>query len=555
MKLRNLIMTVVLSIVCFAIFEVNGATVNELKSKKREVANLFANYQKYAADYEDVQSKQMFIQNKLGAIEKEIDKLKSDQNGFKNAPMNSTIIKALLEVTQQIEQKDAEYKAKESELIAVENRAKNILVQVDNAEKRYKKANRTLNQMIDQTVDHKVADEISKFESPVRASEREQVSCSRNESVDDCEQRGYDKATGKIQDSKQLITSKSVVQDFELESDYVEKFSRNRLSDVKKSVVSEDYNPQSRSIILIVEVTASVSAAADQALIDKFREKLSLEYSVYRFVEGAAMTTLDDDINNALAGKTAQAKPQAPVQPNINVVLDTLFTQGLKHINLENFQGPSQSAFAIAREMASINLHHERTQMLLTMLDGGISIKAKEYSVSNKGAEGKNLVLAYQALQTEIGVTSSHWIPQYLAATPQNGIRSQNKKIQQLADESAKKLSSKEIKSLLTSARYLIRKDKYFSPASSNAYDKVKLVLDYDSNNSKAKEYYNKIFEDAAEDAVDMAEDGDYDEAREMLNAGLAKVAGESRLKAALNKVLELESQPKKSIRRAVGGF
>ncbi|MDC2888936.1 hypothetical protein [Psychrosphaera algicola] len=200
------------------------------------MANLFANYQKYAADYEDVQSKQMFIQNNLGAIEKEVDKLKTDQNGFKNAPMNSTIIKALLEVTQQIEQKDAEYKAKENELIAVENRAKNILVQVDSAESRYKKSNRSLNQLIDQTIDLKVADEITKFESPVRASEREQVSCSRNESVDDCENRGYDKATNKIQDSKQLITSKSVVQDFELESDYVEKFSKNRLSDVKKSL-------------------------------------------------------------------------------------------------------------------------------------------------------------------------------------------------------------------------------------------------------------------------------------------------------------------------------
>lgn len=271
------------------------------------------------------------------------------------------------------------------------------------------------------------------------------------------------------------------------------------------------------------------------------------------------MSTLDDDINNALAGRTANNKPapQQPVQPNINVVLDTLFTQGLKHINLENFEGPSQSAFAITREMASINLSHERTQMLLTMLDGGVSIKAKEYAVSNKSANGKSLVLAYQALQSEIGVPYSHWINDYLVSTttqPEQ-IRSNNKQIQELADKAAKKLSSKEIKSLLTSARYLIRKDKYFAPASSNAYDKVKLVLDFDPSNSRAKDYYDKIFEDAAEDAVDMAEDGDYDEARALLNGGLAKVAGESRLKAALNKVTELENSPKKKIRRAVGGF
>lgn len=556
MKLRNLTITIVLLTIGLFAMQANAASVGELKSKKREVANLFANYQKYSADYEDVQSKQMFIQNKLGAIEKEVDKLKTDQNGFKNAPMNSTIIKALLEVTQQIEQKDAEYKAKENELIAVENRAKNILVQVDSAESRYKKSNRSLNQMIDQTIDLKVADEITKFESPVRASEREQVSCSRNESVDDCENRGYDKATNKIQDSKQLITSKSVVQDFELASDYVEKFSKNRLSDVKKSVVSEDYNPQSRSIILIVEVTASVSAAADQALIEKFREKVSLEYSVYRFVEGAA-TSLVPDANN-VPNNNPQPIDNAPVQPNMNVVLDTLFTQGLKHINLENFEGPSQSAFAIAREMASINIGHERTQMLLTMLDGGVSIKAKEYAVSNKLTNGNSLVLNYQKLQTEIGVSGSHWIPEYLNAyklSQQPAIKSENKKIQQLAEEKARKLSSKEIKSLLTSARYLIRKDKYFEPSSSNAFDKVKLVLDFEPSNSKAKEYYKKIFEDAAEDAVDLAEDGDFDEARELVNSGLAKVAGESRLKAALDKILELESQPKKTIRRAVGGF
>lgn len=556
MKLRNLTITIVLLTIGLFAMQANAASVGELKSKKREVANLFANYQKYSADYEDVQSKQMFIQNKLGAIEKEVDKLKTDQNGFKNAPMNSTIIKALLEVTQQIEQKDAEYKAKENELIAVENRAKNILVQVDSAESRYKKSNRSLNQMIDQTIDLKVADEITKFESPVRASEREQVSCSRNESVDDCENRGYDKATNKIQDSKQLITSKSVVQDFELASDYVEKFSKNRLSDVKKSVVSEDYNPQSRSIILIVEVTASVSAAADQALIEKFREKVSLEYSVYRFVEGAA-TSLVPDANN-VPNNNPQPIDNAPVQPNMNVVLDTLFTQGLKHINLENFEGPSQSAFAIAREMASINIGHERTQMLLTMLDGGVSIKAKEYAVSNKLTNGNSLVLNYQKLQTEIGVSGSHWIPEYLNAyklSQQPAIKSENKKIQQLAEEKARKLSSKEIKSLLTSARYLIRKDKYFEPSSSNAFDKVKLVLDFEPSNSKAKEYYKKIFEDAAEDAVDLAEDGDFDEARELVNSGLAKVAGESRLKAALDKILELENQPKKTIRRAVGGF
>lgn len=556
MKLRNLTITIVLLTIGLFAMQANAASVGELKSKKREVANLFANYQKYSADYEDVQSKQMFIQNKLGAIEKEVDKLKTDQNGFKNAPMNSTIIKALLEVTQQIEQKDAEYKAKENELIAVENRAKNILVQVDSAESRYKKSNRSLNQMIDQTIDLKVADEITKFESPVRASEREQVSCSRNESVDDCENRGYDKATNKIQDSKQLITSKSVVQDFELASDYVEKFSKNRLSDVKKSVVSEDYNPQSRSIILIVEVTASVSAAADQALIEKFREKVSLEYSVYRFVEGAA-TSLVPDANN-VPNNNPQPIDNTPVQPNMNVVLDTLFTQGLKHINLENFEGPSQSAFAIAREMASINIGHERTQMLLTMLDGGVSIKAKEYAVSNKLTNGNSLVLNYQKLQTEIGVSGSHWIPEYLNAyklSQQPAIKSENKKIQQLAEEKARKLSSKEIKSLLTSARYLIRKDKYFEPSSSNAFDKVKLVLDFEPSNSKAKEYYKKIFEDAAEDAVDLAEDGDFDEARELVNSGLAKVAGESRLKAALDKILELESQPKKTIRRAVGGF
>ncbi|MDC2888935.1 hypothetical protein [Psychrosphaera algicola] len=283
---------------------------------------------------------------------------------------------------------------------------------------------------------------------------------------------------------------------------------------------------------------------------------MSLEYSVYRFVEGAAV--LDVDVNNSLNQNSPQPLNSTPVQPNMNVVLDTLFTQGLKHINLENFEGPSQSAFAIAREMAGINIGHERTQMLLTMLDGGVSIKAKEYAVSNKMTNGNSLVLNYQKLQTDIGVTASHWIPEYLNAykvSQQPVVKSESKKIQQFAEEKARKLSSKEIKSLLTSARYLIRKDKYFSPSSSNAFDKVKLVLDYEPSNSKAKEYYQKIFEDAAEDAVDLAEDGDFDEARELVNSGLAKVAGESRLKAALDKILELESQPKKTIRRAVGGF
>jgi hypothetical protein len=81
------------------------------------------------------------------------------------------------------------------------------------------------------------------------------------------------------------------------------------------------------------------------------------------------------------------------------------------------------------------------------------------------------------------------------------------------------------------------------------------MVLDFDPTHDKALSYYDKIFSDLVEDAIDMADDGDYQNAREMVLSGLAKVNQDSRLMAAMEKISEIEKSPKKSGRKVVGGF
>lgn len=558
MSLRKLFTIVSLSLVITYPQLSAAATDAELKNRKREVERLYATYQSHNDEYEKHVSKRMIVENKIEAIEKAISQHESElaqYDGLSLSAMTSEILNALQGIKRKIETKESELERANQQKIQMENDAQNVNVRVETSEKRFRAANRSLNKLIDQVIETKTHSEIESFEKPVKVSKGAKVTCSRSETPDQCEQRGYAKATKQIQDSKQLITSSSVVRDFELESDLVERYSNNQLSDVRQTLVETDYNRELRSEILTVEVSAMVSAQANNVLIDKFKDKIGLLYSQYRFVEGTPLT-IDEQVNNAIKAQKTSPEPQ-PVSNNINVVLDTLFTQGLRLVNLEAFEGESQSAFAVLKEMASININHDRTQLLATMMDSAVAIKAKEYVISGKAGNGVSLVTNYQALQSELGLAASAWIPEYLAASSGSlnaTAAVESAKIEQ-AKKQVKKLSSRDIKKLLSSARYLIRKDKYFAPASSNAYDKVKLVLDQQPSNSKANTYYDKIFEDAAEDAVDLAEDGEFAQARSLLQSGLDKVAGESRLKRAMDKVNELESAPKKKVRRIVGGF
>jgi len=559
MSLRKLLTIVSLSLVVTYPQVGEAATDLELKNKKREVERLYATYQTHNDEYEKHNSKMMIAENRIEAIRKTIEQHEKELAAFQGisvVDMRSEMIEALQSVKRKIEAKETELEQANRQKIQIENEASNVSVRVETSEKRFRSANRALNSLINQAVEAKAHGEIDAFEKPVKVTKAVKVTCARTESPEQCEQRGYQKATKQIQDSKQLITSSSVVRDFELESDLVERYSNNQLSNVTQKRISTEYNPETYSLSSTLEVSAMVSAQANEALINKFKEKIGLLFSQYRFVEGAPLS-LDEEVNAAIQKQQTASPSPRPVANNIDVVMETLFTQGLRLVNLESFEGESQSAFAVLREMASINLNHEKTQLLATMMDSAIAIKAKEYAISSKTAQGIGLVTNYKNLQSELGLPASYWIPEYLAAgsnTLSATAAQESAKIEQ-AKKEVKKLSKRDIKKLLDSARYLIRKDKYFTPSSSNAFDKVKLVLDYDANNSKANSYYDKIFEDAAEDAVELAEDGEFTRAKALLQSGLDKVAGESRLKRAMNRVNELELNPKKKVRRIVGGF
>lgn len=529
-----------------------AASKSELESRKQNVSRLYNEFQKHSDQYENVTANQSVVQNKIDAIEKQIIELNEELKSLESIPRkNASIYKLLGEVANNIELKDNELKAQKQELINVENQGQNIFINVENSERRYKAANRSLNQLIDQTIESETVAEIDKFEQPVKVTEKASVNCSlETDNINSCKKRAVEEATQLIQESKQVVTSSSVVRDFELESDLVEKYSNNQLSNVKQVELDRKFNQESMSMNIVLEVSAMVSAQANDQLITKFKEKIGLSYAVYRFVEGQSLS-FDQQINQAM--ETSQK--QNETKPSIDIVLNTLFNQGMRLVNLETFEGSEQSAFAVLAEMSSINANHQKTKMLASMLDGGVNIKAKEYSISNKSAEGISLVTNYQSLLQRLMLPVSPWIAGYLNNTSLNTVAQQeSNKLQQARKQAEEKLSSKEIRRLLDSAKYLIRKDKYFEPSSGNAYDKVSLVLKHSPSNSKAKNYMKWIFDDAVDDAIDLAEDGDFADARALLEGGLRKEAGDTRLLDALDKVGQIERQPKKK-RRAIGGF
>jgi regulator of extracellular matrix RemA (YlzA/DUF370 family) len=557
MKLGNFIPMLCVLVAPLWVSNAFAVTKSELESKKREVATFYSMLQKESNEYEQISTEQTILENKLDALDKNLADLKEELQGYESLPRkNMAIYEAMADVQGKIEAKESEIKSQNNQLITLENKLRNVEARVESSETKYKSANRSLNKLIDQAIQAETVAEIDKFEQPVKVSEREKVTCSRTETPDKCEQRGYDKAKKRIQESKQFITSKSVIRDFELESDVVQKYSSNNLSNVKMVLLEADYNRETRSEILTVEVTALVSAVANQELVARFADKIGLAYSQYRFVEGMPLT-LDQEVNKAIASNQVQQKSTA--KSNIEVVLATLFKQGLKLINLETFEGETQSAFAIAKEMASINASHESSMTLFTMLDAGVSIKVREFELAGNLVQGQGLVQSYTKMLTDIGLQESPWIAEFKARTVsplEQQAKTESQKIAKLkAEKEVRKLSSRDIRTLLNSAKELMRRDKYFLPASGNAFDKVKMVLDFDPKHEKALSYYDKIFNDLVEDAIDKADEGDYQDARDLVLSGLAKVNEESRLMAALEKISEIEKSPKKTGRRVVGGF
>lgn len=529
----------------------DSSTLANLERNKQQVTKLYQEYLTLSNGYTDLQDKKAMNKALVAKHTLEIAQLRDELRGYEAIPNKTASIYQLLgSVAGKIEAKESEVSALERSASQIEADTLAASTQLSAAEKKYVTANNKLNSMVDDIIAKGTQSEIDEFQITTPVSGEETVTCSRTETPAQCEERGYQAARDKLLASSEYIAEKALITDFKLDQSFVVQESRSVLVDVTESVAGSDYDTEMRSQVLTLSVAGQMGASASDALVAAVRDKIAVVYDPYRFDPAA----ISEQKPVSIAQDLTPDEPVAEQSNDPETVIQALLTQGLALLESENFTAQGDNAIIVLENMMATDPSSETVKMYASLLDGGVKVKASSLAAAQNATQALALVNTYSAATSKLGLSQSAWIPEFLAKhdTSLPTIAKQESEV--IEQQQVEQLSRKEIRALLDTARYLIRRDQYFAPDSKNAYDTVQRVLASDPSNTKAKSYLNKIFEDAADDAVDLAEDRKFEEARELVQSGLAKKAGESRLKEAERKIQELENAPQKK-RRVVGGF